>query len=152
MIRTLRTFSLGCSFHPRSSSCAGGQDVPLLAPVRITMRASVSSGSHKLSVPTCSYYNEDVGAWDAAGLATESLSSSSDDGGEKDVNLTCLSFHLSDFTVSADAVDAAFRPVSLVSEIRCCQPRDIHSTGQCRSALGLGAADKHTLTVPPKTW
>lgn len=78
------------------------------------MRASVSSEPQDDGVPTCSYYNEDVGAWDTAGLATESLSSSADDGGEGDVNVTCLSFHLSDFTVSAEGVEAAFRPVSLV--------------------------------------
>eukprot|EP00903_Cladosiphon_okamuranus_P005952 g5878.t1 len=94
------------------------EDAPLLAPVQITMRASVSSGSHESSVPTCSYYNEEIGAWDAAGLATESLSSSSDDGGEEgDVNLTCFSFHLSHFTVSADAVEAVFQPVSLTAGV-----------------------------------
>ena len=102
------------------------------------MRASVLSEAHDNSVPACSYYNEDVGAWDTAGLAIGSLSSSSDDGREGGDSLTCLSFHLSDFTVSAEGVEAAFRPVSLVSEVQCCLSHGDRNTKQHRLALGLG--------------
>lgn len=93
------------------------QDATLLAPVRITMAASVAAAQHSSAIPSCSFYNEGVGAWDAAGLAIESMTVlSSGDGEGRDVNLTCLTFHLSDFTVSADELEAAFRPVSLVRE------------------------------------
>ncbi len=75
-------------------------------------------------VPSCAYYDEENGRWDSAGLAIEAMtmvsSSGAGEGGDGaddrvDVNLTCLSFHLSGFTVSADEVDAAFRTVPLVS-------------------------------------
>ena len=93
-------------------------------------------------VPSCSYYDEDAGRWDSAGLAIEAMttvsssSSSSSSGaaaaaeeeeeeaaaaggfGGHSVNgvtLTCLSFHLSDFTLSTEGVDAAFKTVPLVS-------------------------------------
>lgn len=88
-----------------------------MAPVQITMVASIAAAQISGAFPSCSYFNEDVGAWDAAGLATESMTVlSSGDGAGVDVNLTCLSFHLSDFTVSTDGLEAAFRPVSLVRE------------------------------------
>ena len=69
-------------------------------------------------VPSCVYFNEDTGSWDTAGLVMGSIAISldeADDGnGWMDVNVTCLSLHLSDFTISSDEVDAAFRPVTLV--------------------------------------
>lgn len=86
-----------------------------MAPVRITMAASVISGPHSGAIPSCSFYDEATGGWDSAGLATDSMTvSPSGNGTRSEVNLTCFSFHLSDFTVSADELDAAFRPVSLV--------------------------------------
>eukprot|EP00752_Nemacystus_decipiens_P011504 g10216.t1 len=92
------------------------QDVALLAPVRITMSASMTSTPAGSAIPSCSYYNEGTGEWNSAGLAFESMAMSpSGDGAGSKVNVTCLSFHLSDFTVSADEVDAVFRPVSLTA-------------------------------------
>lgn len=91
-----------------------------MGPVRITMETSAPSASPHSDgdIPSCSYYDEGAGGWDVAGLATESVtvfpSGDSDQGGA--VNLTCLSFHLSDFTVSSDVVHAAFTPVSLVRD------------------------------------
>lgn len=94
------------------------QDTALLAPVRITMAAWVTSGPNSSAIPSCSFYNEGAGAWDASGLATESMAVlPSEDGGGSEVNLTCLSFHLSDFTVSAYEIGASFRPVSIVREV-----------------------------------
>jgi len=74
-------------------------------------------------VPSCSYYDEGAGRWDSAGLVIEAIATFSSAAGEQageldnplDVNLTCLSFHLSDFTLSTEAVDAAFKTVPLAS-------------------------------------
>lgn len=91
----------------------------LSAPARMTLRASVAAAS--TVVPSCVYYNVDTGSWDTAGIATESIAISMDEGDEGnrrvDVNVTCTSFHLSDFTISSDDVDAAFRPVMLVRKL-----------------------------------
>lgn len=97
---------------------AGEQDIALSAPVRMTLRASATVASNL--VPSCVYYNEGTGSWDTAGLAMDSIATWMDEGddgnGWMDVNVTCLSLHLSDFTISSDDVDAAFRPVTLVSK------------------------------------
>lgn len=83
----------------------------------MTMTASVASALHSGPIPSCSYFNEEAGDWDSAGLATESMTVlPSGDGGGSEVNLTCVSFHLSEFTVSADELNAIFTPVSLVRE------------------------------------
>lgn len=84
------------------------------------LRASAGVASFSMAQSSCVYYNEDTGTWDTAGLATDSVYMSAvdeadDNNGRVDVNVTCLSFHLSDFTISADEAEAAFRPVSLVS-------------------------------------
>lgn len=82
----------------------------------MTLRASVAAASE--IVPSCSYYNEGIGSWDSEGLATDSIAVSVDEGDDGDgrieVNVTCISFHLSDFTITADDIDGAFRPVTLV--------------------------------------
>jgi len=86
------------------------------------MRGASSNGV----VPSCNYYDEETGRWDSAGLAIEAMETVltppaatgeavAGVDGHVDIVLTCLSFHLSDFTLSADEVDAAFRTVSLVS-------------------------------------
>ena len=81
------------------------------------MRGTSSGGF----VPSCSYYDEEAGRWDSAGLAIEAAEEEVVSAGEvrgdsvNGVNLTCQSFHLSDFTLSTEEVDAAFRTVPLVS-------------------------------------
>lgn len=144
---TLRAFVPGCCSTTRHVLIvSGGQDAPLLAPVRITMRASASSASGEDSIiPTCSYYNEGAGSWNTAGLATESMtvsspsSSGGGQGGGVDVNLTCLSFHLSEFTVSTEEIEAAFRPVSLVSE-SVAGPRMVVAARERQGRLGRSTA------------
>lgn len=92
------------------------QDVALSAPARMTMRASVDSPAR--NIPSCSYYNEEIGSWDESGLVTESMAVSAGESfeaqGQSDVIFTCFSFHLSDFTVSSMEMEASFRPVDLV--------------------------------------
>lgn len=60
----------------------------------ITMTATMTSASES---PWCAYYNEETEEWEAGGLAVASVSSQSADGG---VELSCVSYHLSDFGVS----------------------------------------------------
>ncbi|CAN0479873.1 unnamed protein product, partial [Ectocarpus sp. 8 AP-2014] len=62
--------------HPSSEVEAGvtsititdsgdGEDIPLSAPVQMTMRASVAKTS--FSTPLCAYYNENTGRWEEDG-------------------------------------------------------------------------------------
>lgn len=80
------------------------------------MRASVFSIAE---LPSCSYFNEETGLWDTSGLVLDSISKLSvGEDGEVDIQISCLSFHLSDFTVTTTDVDPVFQPVTLVSESR----------------------------------
>lgn len=87
----------------------------------MTMKGSM--GSTLPTLPSCVYYDDDAGDWDTAGLATGASVISVDElSGENvpagaNVTVTCVSFHLSDFTITTDEVDAAFRPIELVRHV-----------------------------------
>lgn len=105
-------------FEPTTSICklTGEQEIVLTAPVRMRLRTSATVASNV--VPSCVYYNENAGSWDTAGLATDSIAISMDEGDDDgscrvNVNVSCLAFHSSDYTISSDEFDAAFRPVML---------------------------------------
>lgn len=89
------------------------QYIPLAAPVVMTMEASLTSEAH---LPSCSYFNEANDRWGSEGLALNSVTVRSDGGvGTVDVDVSCASFHLSDFTVTTEEVEPIFQPVTLVS-------------------------------------
>lgn len=91
------------------------QDIPLAAPVTISLRASVVSVA---KLPSCSYYNEETGRWDSSGLVLDSVTELSvGEAGEMDIQITCVSFHLSDFTATTTEVEPVFQPVTLVSPL-----------------------------------
>ncbi|CAM9342946.1 unnamed protein product, partial [Ectocarpus sp. 12 AP-2014] len=95
-----------------------GQDIALSAPIRMTMRASMATTSS--NSPSCAYYNEATGLWDEDGLVTEAAKTPMDAGhaaGLTDLNVSCWSFHLSDFTISADEVGSSFQHVDLTAGI-----------------------------------
>ncbi|CAM9247691.1 unnamed protein product, partial [Ectocarpus sp. 12 AP-2014] len=95
-----------------------GEDITLSAPVRMTMRASMATTSS--NSPSCAYYNEITGLWDEDGLVTEAAITPMDESnaaGLTDLNVTCWSFHLSDFTISADEVGSSFQHVDLTAGI-----------------------------------
>lgn len=80
------------------------------------MRASMVTTSS--NSPSCAYYNEVTGLWDEDGLVTEAAITPMDESnaaGLMDLNVTCWSFHLSDFAISADEVGSGFQQVDLVS-------------------------------------
>ncbi|CAB1100229.1 unnamed protein product [Ectocarpus sp. CCAP 1310/34] len=108
-----------------------GEDITLSAPVRMTMRASMATTSSKS--PSCAYYNELTGLWDEDGLVTEAAITPIDEsnaGGLTDLNVTCWSFHLSDFTISADEVGSGFQHVDLTAGIAVVlEVRDISKMG-----------------------
>lgn len=82
------------------------------------MRSSVASGNH---VPSCSFYDEDTGVWKSDGLVVESVSAKGAGGGEglgSEVNISCISYHLSDFAVSTTQPESVFAPVKLVRRTR----------------------------------
>ncbi|CAM9935318.1 unnamed protein product [Scytosiphon promiscuus] len=110
-------------------------EVTLSAPVRMTMRGSMGGTTSRL--PSCVYYNDDAGSWDTAGLAMgASIMSVDDVGGENsqaaaNITVTCVSFHLSDFTIATDdEADAAFRPIQWTGGLAVLSKvRDISMTG-----------------------
>ncbi|CAM9462230.1 unnamed protein product [Ectocarpus sp. 4 AP-2014] len=108
-----------------------GQDIALSAPIRMTMRASMATTSS--NSPSCAYYNEVTGLWDEDGLVTEAATTPMDEGhaaGLTDLNVSCWSFHLSDFTISADEVDSGFQHVDLAAGIAVVlKVREISKTG-----------------------
>lgn len=76
------------------------------------MEAAVAS-----ELPSCSYFDEDSGLWDSTGLALDSvtvLSGEDAEGTAVDVHVSCISFHLSDFSVTTTDVEAVFQPVTIV--------------------------------------
>eukprot|EP00752_Nemacystus_decipiens_P006049 g5460.t1 len=105
------------SFDTRKLGLSTILDIALSAPARMTLKASAATASTVM--PSCVYYNEESGSWDTAGLVMDSIATLTDQGndgnGWVDMNVTCLSFHLSDFTISSDEIDAAFRPVTLTA-------------------------------------
>lgn len=104
------------------------QDILLSAPVQMTMRASVAATSS--NTPLCAYYNETTGSWEEDGLVTGGATvSTSNAAGLRDLNVTCWSFHFSDFTILADEVGAGFEPVELV---RTRSSRTLKSYQNCR--------------------
>ncbi|CAN0192654.1 unnamed protein product, partial [Ectocarpus sp. 13 AM-2016] len=126
--------------HPSSEVEAGvtsitittsrdGEDIPLSAPVQMTMRASVATTSS--STPLCAYYNENTGRWEEDGLVAEGVTmSTSKTAGLRDLNVTCWSFHLSDFTIIAEDIGASFEPVELTAGIGVVlKERDISNMG-----------------------
>ncbi|CAM9178731.1 unnamed protein product [Ectocarpus fasciculatus] len=95
-----------------------GEDIALSAPVRMTMRASIATTSS--NSPSCVYYNEITGLWDEDGLVTEAAITPMDKSNGAELmnsNITCWSFHLSDFTISADEVRSGFQNVDLTAGI-----------------------------------
>ncbi|CAM9102892.1 unnamed protein product [Laminaria digitata] len=92
-----------------------GNDIPLTAPVTITTRASLNSA---LDTPWCAYYNNDTRQWEEDGLviaevSPRALSEGGSDGLE--IEISCLTYHLSDFAVSTTGSDGVFAPVELTA-------------------------------------
>lgn len=97
------------------------QDIPLSAPVAMTMKASVASEEEQL--PSCSFFNENTGSWESEGLILDSLTVLSNGGGGGiSYDVSCMSFHLSDFTVTTTEIEPVFQPVTLVSKFRLNAP------------------------------
>lgn len=93
------------------------QDIPLTAPAAITMTASLTSAS---VIPWCAYYNQETAGWEADGLVIGSASvqaSDASDSNSSDVEVLCLSYHLSDFAVSTADSDGIFAPVDVVRRL-----------------------------------
>lgn len=98
----------------------------LHSPVTLTMKASLlvsEPGSYLL--PLCAYYREDTASWETDGLVTRSVSAVQTDDESNDdldnlqsfdVTISCISYHLSEFSVSATTSDTdhVFRRVELV--------------------------------------
>ncbi|CAM9093541.1 unnamed protein product, partial [Hapterophycus canaliculatus] len=117
-------------------------DFALRAPVRMTMTGSMSATLPKL--PSCVYYNDDAGAWDTGGLATGASVMSVDEvtgetaRGDANVTVTCVSFHLSDFTIATDEVGAAFRPIEPTAGLAVVlRARDISKMGMILLLMAL---------------
>lgn len=88
------------------------QEISLAAPVTITMQASVHS-----DLPSCSFFDEGAGRWDSSGLVVDSVAVLSEQAtGAVEVGVSCVSFHLSDFSVTTTDVQPVFRPVSMVRD------------------------------------
>lgn len=91
----------------------------------ITMKASLTTSS---DVPWCAYYNEATEKWDDDGLVIESVYAQASGEAESDslqVDLSCVSYHLSDFAVSTTEAEGIFTPVKLVRclmivKVFCC--------------------------------
>lgn len=89
-----------------------------------SLSASPSSSTPSFSdyVPSCSYYDEELGDWVTDGLVIDSVEGKEEAeaavaGGDAiDVNVSCFTFHLSDFAVATTDVESAFQPVPLVSQ------------------------------------
>lgn len=89
----------------------------MTAPVTITMKTSLNSA---LDTPWCAYYNNETRAWEDDGLAVVAASSGTPSAGEDndlEVDITCLSYHLSDFVASTTDADGVFAPVELVRSL-----------------------------------
>lgn len=85
------------------------QEIALEAPLTISMTATMTSA---LVSPWCAYYNEETEEWEADGLTIASVSAPTADGG---VEISCMSYHLSDFGVSTTEYEEAdFAEVDLV--------------------------------------
>lgn len=93
------------------------QDIVLLAPATITMTARLTSASE---TPWCAYYNVETAEWEADGLVVESASvhmADASDGSRSEVEVSCTSYHLSDFAVSTTQSDGVFTPIELVRRL-----------------------------------
>ncbi|CAM9646533.1 unnamed protein product [Scytosiphon promiscuus] len=104
------------------STPSDDQVVSLSAPVRMTLRGSMGTTLSK--PPACVYFNENKGGWDNAGLATgASMVSVNDVGGDttqpavNNATVTCVTFHLSDFTMAIDDVGTSFRPIDVTAGV-----------------------------------
>lgn len=80
------------------------------------MKASVAP---EAQLPSCSFFNENTERWESEGLVLESATVLSNEGdGATSYDVSCVSFHLSDFSVTTTEVEAIFQPVTLVSSYR----------------------------------
>lgn len=81
------------------------------------MKAWPTSASE---IPWCAYYNEETSEWEADGLVVESVSVQVADASESngsEVDVSCTSYHLSDFAVSTAQSDGVFAPIELVRRL-----------------------------------
>ncbi|CAN0146388.1 unnamed protein product, partial [Pylaiella littoralis] len=109
------------------TSTSSGEHIPLAAPVAMTMKASVTS---EAQLPACSFFNEDTNRWDSEGLALDSATMSSHEGnGVIDYDVSCVSFHLSYFTVTTTEVEPGFQPVTLTAVLDAILAREISTVG-----------------------
>ncbi|CAN0146525.1 unnamed protein product [Pylaiella littoralis] len=109
------------------TSTSSGEHIPLAAPVAMTMKASVTS---EAQLPACSFFNEDTNRWDSEGLALDSATMSSHEGnGVIDYDVSCVSFHLSYFTVTTTEVEPVFQPVTLTAVLDIIRAREISTVG-----------------------
>ncbi|CAM9419179.1 unnamed protein product [Pylaiella littoralis] len=121
------------------TSTSSGEQIPLAAPVAMTMKASVTS---EAQVPSCSFFDENTGRWDSEGLALDSITMlSHGENGVIDYDVSCVSFHLSYFTVSTTEVEPIFQPVKLTAGLDIFRDREISAMGLAVTAgvlLALG--------------
>lgn len=119
------------------------------------MEAVVAS---EAELPSCSYYDEDIGRWDSSGLVVESVTELSTGAiGAVDVLVSCVSFHLSDFTVATTEAEAVFQPVPLVRiidqeivDFTLCWNSNRRGEHRCAISLGTpGFSGGITLTFRP---
>ena len=79
------------------------------------MKASLNSTS---DTPWCAYYNNETREWQEDGLLVAAVSPATlgeeEEGEALEADISCLSYHLSDFAVSATDSDGVFAPVELV--------------------------------------
>eukprot|EP00903_Cladosiphon_okamuranus_P012876 g12026.t1 len=117
------------------TSTSSGEDVPLAAPVTMLMRASVASTEE---IPSCSYYNEETGFWESSGLVIDSIQELSvGESGDADVLVSCLTFHLSDFTVTTTEVEPIFQPIALTAGTEIFRAFQVSSLGLVLTAIVL---------------
>ena len=78
------------------------------------MKVSLNSTS---DTPWCAYYNNETREWEDDGLVIAAVFPWAVGEGESDAlgaDISCLSYHLSDFAVSTTGSDGVFAPVELV--------------------------------------
>ena len=78
------------------------------------MKALLNSTS---DMPWCAYYNNETRGWVEDGLVIAAVSPVTLGEGASDgleLQVSCLSYHLSDFAVSTTGSDGVFTPVELV--------------------------------------
>lgn len=81
----------------------------------LSMRASTPSVSH---VASCSHFNESSASWGHDGVAIDSMTTAGGSGQSADsqvvIQISCVSYHLSEFAVSTSDDEHIFAPVDVV--------------------------------------